>query len=195
MIPARCRVVFGMGIFVLAACSASSGPLTVQVSRVIDGDTAVSYGLTGPALRATGQTYDVRKAHPYEVYCRLSFSVPVGEFGDAWDRYYVRVQEAYQSLNMVDQCLDQLPEGPTVAQMRRIARPPKGEVYVHCENHRGDLGVFLVSDGTDKPYRVKVRPPSFCNLSALRYMIKDAYVADAVVILGSLDIVLGEVDR
>ena len=162
---------------------------------VIDTATALSYGMTGPSLRATGLAYDVRKDDPYEIYPSLTFTVPVGEYGDAWDRYWVRVQEFYQCLAMVEQCLDQLPEGPTTAQLRRIARPPKGEVYVHCENPRGDIGVFLVSDGTDKPYRVKVRPPSFCNLSALRYMIKDAFVADAVVILGSLDIVLGEVDR
>ncbi len=162
---------------------------------LIDTDTALSYGMTGPGLRATGLAYDVRKDDPYEVYPNLSFTVPVGEYGDCWDRYWVRVQESYQSLELVEQCLDQLPEGPIMTQMRRIARPPKGEVYVHSENPRGDIGVFLVSDGTDKPYRLKVRPPSFCNLSALRYMVKDCYVADVVVILGSLDIVLGEVDR
>lgn len=162
---------------------------------LIDTDTALGYGVTGPSLRATGMPYDVRKDDPYEIYPNLTFKVPIGEYGDCWDRYWVRVQEAYESLSLVEQCLDQLKEGPTAVQMRRIVRPPKGETYVHCENPRGDIGVFLVSDGTDKPYRVKVRPPSFCNLSALKHMMKDAYVADAVVILGSLDIVLGEVDR
>jgi NADH-quinone oxidoreductase subunit D len=162
---------------------------------VIDSDTAVSYGLTGPCLRASGLAYDVRKDHPYEIYPNISFTVPVGEYGDCWDRYWVRVQEAYQSLNIVEQCLGQMTEGPIMPQMRRIARPPKGEVYVHGENPRGDIGVYLVSDGTDKPYRLKVRPPSYCNLTALRHMMKDAFIADAVVILGSLDIVLGEVDR
>ena len=162
---------------------------------VIDAPTAIDCGLTGPCLRASGNPYDVRKDDPYGIYDRLTFEVPTGEFGDAWDRYWVRIQECYQSLRIIEQCLDQLPDGPIMAQMRRIARPPKGEVYVHCENPRGDLGVFLVSDGTDKPYRVKVRPPSFCNLVALREMIRGSYIADAVVVLGSLDIVLGEVDR
>ena len=162
---------------------------------VIDAATALSCGLTGPALRGSGVAYDVRKDDTYEVYPYLSYRVPIGERGDCWDRYYVRLQECYQSLDMIAQCLDQLPAGPTMVQMRRIARPPQGEVYVHAENPRGDIGVFLVSDGSDKPYRVKVRPPSFCNLVGLRLMMRDAYIADAVAILGSLDIVLGEVDR
>ena len=162
---------------------------------VIDAALAISCGVTGPSLRASGVAYDVRKDDPYEVYPYLTYSVPIGEAGDCWDRYYVRLQECYQSLEMVRQCIDQMEPGPTMAQTRRIARPPKGEVYVHGENPRGDIGVFLVSDGTDKPYRVKVRPPSFCNLVALRPMMRDAYVADAVAILGSIDIVLGEVDR
>ncbi len=161
----------------------------------IDAALAVSCGVTGPGLRASGVAYDVRKDDPYEVYPYLTYSVPIGEAGDCWDRYYVRLQECYQSIEMVRQCIDQMEPGPTMAQMRRIARPPKGEVYVHGENPRGDMGVFLVSDGTDKPYRVKVRPPSFCNLVALRPMMREAYVADAVAILGSIDIVLGEVDR
>jgi len=162
---------------------------------VIDTAGAIDCGLTGPCLRASGHRYDVRKDDPYEIYDRLDFDVPVGEFGDAWDRYWVRIQECYQSLRIIEQAVAQLPAGPIMAPLRRIARPPKGEVYVHCENPRGDLGVFLVSDGTDKPYRVKVRPPSFCNLVGLRRMMRGAYVADAVAILGSLDIVLGEVDR
>jgi NADH-quinone oxidoreductase subunit D len=162
---------------------------------VIDEATAISCGLTGPCLRASGNSYDVRKDNPYEIYDRLEFEVPIGEYGDSWDRYWMRIQECYQSLRIVEQCLDQLPEGPIIVEGRRIARPPKGEVYVHAENPRGDIGVFLVSDGTAKPYRVKVRPPSFCNLVGLRPMMRDAYIADAVVILGSLDIVLGEVDR
>ncbi len=162
---------------------------------VIDAPTALSCGLTGPGLRASGVAYDVRKDDPYEVYPYLSYKVPIGENGDSWDRYYMRVLECYESISMVRQCLDQMGPGPIMAQLRRIARPPKGEVYVHAENPRGDIAVFLVSDGTDKPYRVKVRPPSFCNLVALRSMMSDAYVADAVTVLGSLDIVLGEVDR
>jgi NADH-quinone oxidoreductase subunit D len=162
---------------------------------VIDAATAISTGLTGPCLRGSGVPYDVRKDDTYEVYDRFNFNVPIGEFGDCWDRYWVRLRECYESLDIIEQAMAQLPEGPVMAGGRRIARPPKGEVYVHAENPRGDIGVFLVSDGTDKPYRLKVRPPSFCNLVALEPMLRDAYVADAVAILGSLDIVLGEVDR
>ena len=161
----------------------------------IDTETAVDYGLTGPCLRACGVPYDVRKAEPYSVYDRFDFDVPVGIDGDSWERYYVRVEEMYQSLNIIDQALEQIPSGPVSTLGRRLIRPPKGDVYVRSENPRGEIGVYLVSDGTDKPYRVKVRPPSFCNLSALEVMLKDTWVADAVVILGSLDIVLGEVDR
>ncbi|MEE8442313.1 MAG: NADH-quinone oxidoreductase subunit D [Dehalococcoidia bacterium] len=161
----------------------------------IDGKTAIAYGLTGPNLRASGVRYDLRRAVPQPVYDRLDFDIPVGDRGDCWDRYYVRIQEMYQSIRIVEQALEQMPEGPTMAQVRRIARPPKGEVFVEAENPRGAFGVYLVSDGTDKPYRLKIRPPSFCNLMALKYMMRTAYVADAVMILGSLDIVLGEVDR
>ena len=161
----------------------------------IDPQTAISFGLSGPNLRATGVSYDVRRTEPYLVYDRLDFDIPIGDRGDCWDRYYVRVQEMFQSIRIVEQALEQMPEGPVMAQVRRIARPPKGEVFAHAENPRGDFGVYLVSDGSDKPYRVKMRPPSFCNLMAMRHMMRDAYVADAVMILGSLDIVLGEVDR
>jgi len=162
---------------------------------VIDAATAVSCGLTGPNLRGSGIGYDVRKDYPYEIYPFVRFSVPVGEVGDCWDRYFVRILEAYESLRIITQCLEQMEPGPVTAPGRRIARPPKGEVYVHSENPRGDIGVFLVSDGTDKPYRLKVRPPSFCNLVGLRAMTIGSFIADAVAILGSLDIVLGEVDR
>ena len=161
----------------------------------IDLDTAVDYGLTGPCLRACGLPYDVRKAEPYSVYDRFDFEVPVGIDGDSWERYYVRVQEMYQSLAIIEQALQQIQPGPVSTLGRRLIRPPKGDVYVRAENPRGEIGVYLVSDGTDKPYRVKVRPPSFCNLSALEHLLVDTWIADAVVILGSLDIVLGEVDR
>lgn len=161
----------------------------------IDAKTAVGLGLTGPNLRASGVPYDVRRAEPYLVYDRLDFDIPVGDRGDCWDRYYVRIQEMYQSLRIIEQALAKMPEGPVMAAVRRIARPPKGELFVHAENPRGDFGVYLVSDGGEKPYRVKIRPPSFCNLMALKHMMRDCYVADSVMILGSLDIVLGEVDR
>ena len=162
----------------------------------ISAEEAIDYGLTGPCLRGCGVEYDLRKAVPYSVYDRLDFDVPVGLDGDSWDRHYVRVEEMRQSLRIVEQALEQMPEGEVASPMsRRLIRPPKGEVYVRSENPRGEIGVHLVSDGTDKPYRVKVRPPSFCNLSAIRRLLQGVWVADAVVVLGSLDIVLGEVDR
>ena len=129
------------------------------------------------------------------MYDRFDFDIPAGVDGDSWERYYVRVQEMYQSLSIVEQALAGIPSGPVSTLGRRLIRPPKGDVYVRSENPRGEIGVYLVSDGSDKPYRVKVRPPSFCNLSALKHLLKGTWVADAVVILGSLDIVLGEVDR
>lgn len=163
---------------------------------VISAEEAIDYGLTGPCLRGCGYEYDVRKAEPYSVYDRFDFEVPVGLDGDCWDRHWVRVQEMYQSMHIIEQALEQMPEGPVTSSLgRRLIRPPAGEVYVRAENPRGEIGVYLVSQGTDKPYRLKVRPPSFCNLSALKRLLKDAWVADSVVILGSLDIVLGEVDR
>jgi len=163
---------------------------------VMSAEDAIDYGLTGPCLRASGVDYDVRKAAPYSVYDRFDFDVPIGLDGDCWDRYYLRVQEIYQSIRIVEQALDQLPDGEVTSSLgRRLLRPPAGEVYVRGENPRGEIGVYLNSDGSDKPYRIKVRPPSFCNLSALRQMLKDSWIADSVVILGALDIVLGEVDR
>lgn len=162
---------------------------------VIQADQAIDYGLTGPCLRASGIPYDVRKTKPYSVYDQFEFDVPVGEDGDCWERYYVRLEEMYQSLRIVEQALERIPEGPISTMGRRLIRPPKGDVYVRSENPRGEIGVYLVSDGSDKPYRVKVRPPSFSNLSALGELVKGEWIADAVVILGSLDIVLGEVDR
>jgi NADH-quinone oxidoreductase subunit D len=162
----------------------------------IGAEEAVDFGFTGPCLRACGVEYDLRKAQPYSVYDRFDFEVPVGLDGDCWDRHWVRVQEMYQSLRIIEQALAQMPEGPVTSPLgRRLIRPPKGEVYVRSENPRGELGVYLISDGTDKPYRVKVRPPSFCNLSAIQRLLQNAWIADSVVILGSLDIVLGEVDR
>ena len=163
---------------------------------VMSAEDAIDYGLTGPCLRASGVDYDVRKAAPYSVYDRFDFDVPIGLDGDCWDRYYLRVQEVYQSIRIVEQALDKLPDGEVTSSLgRRLLRPPAGEVYVRGENPRGEIGVYLNSDGSDKPYRIKVRPPSFCNLSALRQMLTDSWIADSVVILGALDIVLGEVDR
>ena len=157
---------------------------------------ALDFGLTGPCLRACGVDYDLRKADPYSVYERFEFNVPTGLDGDCWDRHFVRVQEMYESMRILEQALVQMPKGNVTSSLgRRLPRPPKGEVYVRAENPRGEIGVYLVCDGTDKPYRLKVRPPSFCNLSAIKHLLKDTWIADTVVVLGSLDIVLGEVDR
>ena len=156
----------------------------------------LDYGVTGPLLRAAGIDYDIRKADPYSVYEELDFRVPIGQTGDCYDRYMVRMLEIEQSISIVAQALDKLPDGPVMGRVPRILRPPEGDVYVHGENPRGDLGVYLVSSGgTVQPYRLKIRGPSFCNLMALPAMIRGSYLADATVILGSMDIVLGEVDR
>ena len=161
----------------------------------VSAEDALEFGITGPALRASGVAEDVRISEPYSIYDRFDFGIPVGTYGDCWDRYYVRMEEMRQSMRIIEQAMAQMEDGPITANVRRIARPPKGEVYVRTESPRGDFAVFLVSDGTDKPYRVKVRAPSFANLQAFKHMLRDAYVADAVVILGSIDIILGEVDR
>lgn len=161
----------------------------------IDGLTAIDYGVTGPMLRASGVKEDVRLSEPYGIYDRFEFGIPVGTNGDCWDRYYVRVEEMRQSLAIIEQAMRQMEPGEITAKVRRIARPPQGEVFIRTESPRGDSGVFLVSDGSDKPYRVKVRAPSFSNLQSITHLLREAYVADSVVILGSIDIILGEVDR
>ncbi|MEE2885274.1 MAG: NADH-quinone oxidoreductase subunit D [Chloroflexota bacterium] len=161
----------------------------------INPKTSIELGLTGPSLRAAGVVEDIRISDPYSIYDRFDFAIPVGSNGDCWDRYYVRVEEMRQSLKIITQCMQQMESGPVSAKVRRIARPPAGDVYLRTESPRGDFGVYLVSDGSPKPYRVKVRAPSFANLQALQHLLRDSYVADAVVILGSIDIILGEVDR
>ena len=162
---------------------------------VISGDEALDYGVTGPALRASGVVEDVRVTDPYSIYERFDFGIPVGSMGDCWDRYFVRVEEMRESIKIIEQALSELPKGEISAKVRRIVRPPAGDVFIRTESPRGDLGVYIVSDGSDKPYRVKVRRPSFANLQALEYMLKDTYIADAVLVLGSIDIIMGEVDR
>ena len=162
---------------------------------VISGEEALDYGVTGPALRASGVVEDVRVTDPYSIYERFEFGIPVGSMGDCWDRYFVRVEEMRESIKIIEQALSELPKGEISAKVRRIVRPPAGDVFIRTESPRGDLGVYIVSDGSDKPYRVKVRPPSFANLQALEYMLKDTYIADAVLVLGSIDIIMGEVDR
>jgi len=164
---------------------------------VISAERAIDYGLSGPMLRACGVPWDLRREEPYSVYPRLEFEIPVGEYGDCYDRYTVRLREIEQSIRIVAQCLEMMPSsGPIMAvNMPRMLRLPVGEVYARTENPRGEYGIYLVSKGGNKPYRLRMRSACFANLSALREMTIGEYIADAVMILGSTDIVLCEVDR
>jgi len=162
---------------------------------ILPPEMALDYSVTGPMLRASGVPHDLRKVEPYSVYDRFQFEVPVGRVGDVYDRYFVRIQEMRESVKIVRQALDQLPGGDARASLPKVLRPPKGDAYAQIEGPKGVLGYYLVSDGGPMPYRSKVRAPSFINLTALRPMILGYKVADAIVILGSFDIILGEVDR
>jgi NADH-quinone oxidoreductase subunit D len=157
---------------------------------------AISFGVTGPMLRASGLKFDLRRDEPYSIYDRFEFDIPVGLNGDSFDRYWVRLQEIRESVRIVLQAVDQLPEGPILPEkMPRLLRPAAGEIYMRCEDPRGEYGVYIISRGGTQPYRVRIRSASFCNLSALKHMTVGSFVADAVTILGSTDIVLCSVDR
>jgi NADH-quinone oxidoreductase subunit D len=162
---------------------------------VLSAEDAVAYGVTGPVLRGSGVKWDIRKVQPYEAYDKVEFDVPTGEHGDTYDRYIVRIQEMRQSVRIVRQCVERLAPGPIFGKVGKVIKPPVGEVYHSIEAPKGELGYFVVSDGTVNPYRVRVRPPSFVNLQALDIMIRGHLVADVVAVIGTLDIVLGEVDR
>jgi len=162
----------------------------------ISAEQAIQLGVTGPSLRACGVPYDLRKVAPYCIYDRFDFDVPVGTNGDVYDRYMVRLEEMRQSVRIVEQALRDLPEGPIMPEkMPRKLRVPPLELYHAVEAPRGEYGVYLVSKGGDRPYRLKIRSACLGNLHALRDMAVGHYVADTVLILGSLDIVLSEVDR
>jgi len=158
-------------------------------------DIAINYSVTGPNLRASGVKRDLRKDRPYLVYDKFEFNVPVGVNGDAWDRYKVRIEEMRQSLKIVEQALGSLPQGDPTVKTGRVHKPAAGEAYFRTENPRGELGFYIVSDGSAYPYRLKIRAPSFSNLAVLPELIKDAKIADIVCISGSLDILMGEIDR
>jgi NADH-quinone oxidoreductase subunit D len=162
---------------------------------IISAEDAIDLSLTGPCLRGSGVRYDVRKAAPYAAYADFNFEVPTGENGDTYDRYLVRMEELKQSALIIEQALDGLPEGPVMAKVPKIIKPPAGDIYHTIEAPKGELGVYLVSDGTGKPYRMRIRPPSYINLQSLKTMSVGHLVADVVAIIGTLDIVLGEVDR
>ncbi len=163
---------------------------------VLPRDMAVNYSASGPVLRGSGVAYDVRKAEPYSIYDRFQFDVVTYPNGDIYDRYRVRIGEMWQSLRILEQALKQIPEsGPTLDKNQYLLRPPEGDLYSRTEAPKGELGFYIVSDGNVTPYRYHVRSPSFVNLTALEAMCKGHMVADVVAILGSIDIVLGEVDR
>ena len=187
---------------------------------VISTEEAINWGLTGPNLRASNGNWDLRKAFPYSGYEKYEFVVPTGKNGDVYDRYMVRMMEMRQSNEIVRQVLDKMPGGPVIAQDPKVIYPPKdrvqesieslihhfhlasdgfpapaGEVYASIESPKGELGFYLVSDGTNRPWRFRVRPPSFVNLSALAVMVQGRLISDVVAVIGSIDIVLAEIDR
>ena len=186
----------------------------------LSAEDAIGYGVTGPMLRASGVNYDVRKAYPYSSYEEFDFEIPLGTEGDIYDRYIVRLKEMRQSVRIVRQSIERLPDGPIKADapeyvppekdevardmaalirhfkiMAGGIRPPRGEANASIESSKGELGFFIVSDGTEKPYRVKIRPPSLLNLGSISKMIQGSLVADVVAAIGSADIVLGEIDK
>lgn len=162
---------------------------------VISAKDAMDYGMMGPILRASGVKWDLRRAKPYAAYPYVDFTVPVGENGDVYDRYLVRLVEMRQSAHIIDQCLKMLPEGPVSCKTPRTIKPPAGEIYHSIENPKGEFGFYIVSDGSETPYRVRIRPPSFINLAGLKKLCVGELLADVIAIIGSIDIVLGECDR
>jgi NADH-quinone oxidoreductase subunit D len=192
---------------------------TVDIG-IISAEDALAWGMTGPMLRGSGVAWDLRKAQPYMVYDQLDFDIPIGKNGDCYDRYLVRVEEVRQSLRIIHQCLDKMPDGPVLYRERKIAPPtrgemkrsmeslihhfklytegfhvPAGETYTAVEAPKGEFGVYLVADGSNRPYKCKIRAPGFPHLQAMDYMCKGHMLADSVAILGSMDIVFGEIDR
>jgi NADH-quinone oxidoreductase subunit D len=192
---------------------------TVDIG-VISQEDALDWGLSGPMLRGSGLPWDLRKSQPYDVYDRMDFDIPVGKNGDCYDRYLCRVEEMRQSVRIIKQCLERLPDGPVTATDNKVVPPkreemkssmealihhfklyteghhvPAGETYTAVEAPKGEFGVYLVSDGTNSPYRCKIRAPGFPHLQALDFMTRGHMLADAVAIIGTLDIVFGEIDR
>jgi NADH-quinone oxidoreductase subunit D len=192
---------------------------TIGIGK-ISGEEAIKSGLSGPLLRGSGVNWDIRKSNPYSSYDKFEFDVPLGKNGDTYDRYKCRVEEMRQSLRIIEQAMEGLPEGPFITESRKVTAPPKvetlkgmeqlihhfkfwvdgfcppvGDVYHSIESPKGEIGCYIVSDGTKKPYRVHFRPPSFINISVLNKLAKGGMIADLIAIIGTTDIVLGEVDR
>ena len=162
---------------------------------VLTAEDAIDLAVTGPLLRASGVRWDIRKAQPYAAYNDFDFEIPIGEYGDTYDRYLVRMEEMRQARRIIQQAVDRIPDGPILARVPKVIKPPVGEVYHSIEAPKGELGYLVASDGSTQPYRCRVRPPSFVNLQALDRMVRGQLVADVVAIIGTIDIVLGEVDR
>ena len=163
---------------------------------VISADEAIGLGLCGPPLRGSGVPRDVRKDEPYAAYDEMEFNVPLGTRGDTYDRYLIRMDEFRESIRIIRQAVQGVPEGPIMGKVPRLIKPPAGETYHAIESPKGELGYFIVSDGkSTNPYRFRVRPPSFCNLQGLKRLVTGHLVADVVALIGTIDIVLGEVDR
>lgn len=156
---------------------------------------ALAYGFTGPNLRCCGVPYDLRKVAPYSIYDRFDFEVPTLQNGDSYDRFLIRLLECEQSLKIVEQALDQIPEGPIMAKVPKVLKPPAGEAFVNIEATKGQLGFYIVSDGSTKPYRLHIHSPAFVNLGIFPELAKGTIIQDAVAILAGIDLVLGEIDR
>lgn len=192
---------------------------TVDIG-VVTQQQALDWGFSGPMLRGSGVAWDLRRAQPYEIYNELDFSIPVGKTGDCYDRYLVRIEEMRQSVHIIKQCLDKLPAGPIKTLDRKISPPPRGEMkqsmealihhfklytegynvpagetYTAVESPKGEFGVFLIADGSNRPYRCYIRAPGFAHLQGLEFMSKGHMLADVVTNIGTLDIVFGEIDR
>jgi len=167
---------------------------------IISTDLCYQYGLTGPVLRGSGVKWDLRKNRPYSIYPELEFDVIVGEgkkgqVGDCWDRYDVRMREMHQSIRLIRQCLDKIPAGPIMSKVKKVIKLPEGEIYHRTESARGEIGYHIISKGDKVPYRLKVKSPCFTHISVLPEIAPGQMIADLVASIGSIDIVLGEVDR
>jgi len=162
---------------------------------VLPKKTAIDIAASGPVLRASGVKWDTRKADPYSIYDRFDFDIPVGSSGDNYDRYWVRMQEMRQSVRILEQAMAQLPHGEVIADVPQLLRPPVGEAYGHIEAPKGELGFYLVSDNSIAPYRFHIHPPTLINLTALKDMVVGWKIADLIITFGSIDVVLGEIDR
>jgi len=162
---------------------------------VLTKEMAINSGASGPVLRASGVKWDIRKADPYSIYERFDFDIPVRENGDSYDRYRIRIMEMWQSLRILEQAIEKLPEGDIKVKLPVLTRPPAGEIYSRIESPKGELGYYIVSDTSIAPYRFHVRSPELINVTALRDMVLGLKIADLIIIFGSLDICMGEIDR